>query len=41
MIQLGMEDALTVMQEGEGVSAKKIYELSVKYQDDLFFNAGQ
>jgi len=38
MLNLGYQDAITALDEGPGVSAEKVYNLSIEYQDSLFFN---
>jgi len=39
MLALGVQDALTALAEGPGVSAKRAYDMAVKYDDATFFNS--
>jgi len=38
MIDLGIKDAIAAMNEGPGVSAERVYELSERYQNRIFYN---
>jgi len=40
MLNLGVQDAISALKEGPGVSAKRVYDLATQYQNDIFFNNG-
>lgn len=39
MLALGVQDAIKALAEGPGVSAKRVYDMAVKYDNSTFFNS--